>query len=540
MRGSRLVSRERRALACALLVGAGLALRPAPARASFHFAHISEVMTSYGGDDDVQFVEITMDAAGQQFVLGTKLNAFDASGTFVGTVLTVPGDVASGVNRPWIMGTTAFEAASGIQVDFEFAPGVIPTGGGMVCWGKPGNDTTTVSCPTSGFTYVDCLAYGNYTGSTNNCIGTPHPLSPDGRSLRRTSLGKNNALNFVCSDPAEPENNALASASMPATSPCPVCGNDTTEPPGEQCDGIDDAACPGLCLGNCLCPICGDGDVNAPSEVCDGADDAACPGDCLTDCTCATCGDNVTEPPAEECDGTDDADCPGTCVAPGDPDECQCPGSLDHFLCYKGAAKREATVTLTDSFDNGSYGLKGLKRLCTPTDKENEGVFDQLSHLTVYKIKGAHAAQVGIGVSNQLGEFTIDTKKAHALAVPAAKSIVPAPPPGPLASTLVDHYRCLKAKYAKTSFKVPKGLHLATNDQFGPNSLEVKKPVTLCIATDKNGEGVHRPNDHLLCFKVKPSTKHATPGAQTNDQLGALAYDLKGEIEFCLPSRLSP
>jgi glucose/arabinose dehydrogenase len=32
-----------------------------------------------------------------------------------------------------------------------------------------------------------------------------------------------------------------------------TCGNDVGEP-GEECDGIDDAACPGLCLSNCTCP----------------------------------------------------------------------------------------------------------------------------------------------------------------------------------------------------------------------------------------------------------------------------------------------
>lgn len=36
------------------------------------------------------------------------------------------------------------------------------------------------------------------------------------------------------------------------TSPCSVCGNATTEP-GEDCDGVDDAACPGRCSEQCEC-----------------------------------------------------------------------------------------------------------------------------------------------------------------------------------------------------------------------------------------------------------------------------------------------
>lgn len=73
----------------------------------------------------------------------------------------------------------------------------------------------------------------------------------------------------------------------------PSCGNDVVEV-GEQCDGTDDAACPGLCQGNCTCPQpeCGN-DIKEADEECDGTDDAACPGACETDCTCGgTCSMN--------------------------------------------------------------------------------------------------------------------------------------------------------------------------------------------------------------------------------------------------------
>ncbi len=47
---------------------------------------------------------------------------------------------------------------------------------------------------------------------------------------------------------------------------------------GEDCD-----TCPGDCG---ACPICGDDVVNQPGEQCDGGDDAACPGQCQPNCTC--------------------------------------------------------------------------------------------------------------------------------------------------------------------------------------------------------------------------------------------------------------
>jgi hypothetical protein len=212
-------------LACRCLVACfavALTLAASPARAVFHIAHISELMTSYGGSADVQFVEITMETIGQNLVSASKLNVFDANGQFVGTVLTVPSNVQSGSGRPWIMGTPAFEIASGIAVDFEFANASLPVGAGMVCWGKPGTSPQPVSCPVSGVPYVDCVAYGNYTGPSNACIGTPTPLTPVGHSLRRVTDTHDNAQDFACADPADPENNARAKATMAATVSCVV------------------------------------------------------------------------------------------------------------------------------------------------------------------------------------------------------------------------------------------------------------------------------------------------------------------------------
>jgi Dockerin type I domain len=203
-----------------------LVLLPSAAWATFHVARISEIMTSYGGDSAVQFVEMEMLAAGQTQLTGSKLNVFDADGSFVATAVTLDHTVGSGAGRAWLMGTPAFETASGLQVDFEFPDGSLPTGGGMVCWGMPGSAPTPISCPVFGTPYVDCIAYGSYSGAGNDCIGNPTPLDADGHSLRRTSNDHDNLTTFACVDPAEPENNAMASAIMAATSPC--AGDTTT------------------------------------------------------------------------------------------------------------------------------------------------------------------------------------------------------------------------------------------------------------------------------------------------------------------------
>lgn len=228
-----------------------LVLIPHVGEASFHKANIAEIMTSYAGDANVQFVEIVMNSAGENFVAGTTLSAFDSSGGFTAAVLTVPGDVQSGAGRRWLMATAAFEAASGLSADFLFSP-ALPISGGMICWGKP-NDLMNPD------DYVDCVAYGDYTGPSNTHTGVPTYRTPEGHSLRRTSDINDSLSDFECGDPADPENNAFATTTMSATQTCSVCGNGVTEP-GEQCDASDDAACPGACiqpgaLDECLCAL---------------------------------------------------------------------------------------------------------------------------------------------------------------------------------------------------------------------------------------------------------------------------------------------
>ena len=196
---------------------------PRPASALFHFSVIDEVMTSYEGNANVQFVEIRMLSGSQNRVEDTVLARFDAAGNYQGDLLVVGADVTNAsAGTRWIMGTTAFETVSGIQVDFEFTPGLIQ-GSGMVCWGAPENllpppptwDRENLA------NYIDCLAYGAYTGATHSHAGTPTPLDADGHSLVRISEEDDNALDFACGDPASPTNNAGDSASLVATIPCP-------------------------------------------------------------------------------------------------------------------------------------------------------------------------------------------------------------------------------------------------------------------------------------------------------------------------------
>ncbi|MEO8603074.1 MAG: hypothetical protein ABI629_10910 [bacterium] len=206
----------------------------APTNALFHLAVIDEVLTSYNGDPSAQFIEVRMLGGSQNFVAHSVFAAFDASGAYSGDILEVPANVTnSGAGVRWLVGTSSFQTASGVAPDFVMPAGVLPSGGGMVCFGggggiAPSNPPTWSR--TNFANYVDCVAYGTYAGSTNAHIGMPTARDGDGHSLQRTSSTNDNATDFTCGDPITPQNNAGASASLPATTPCFVVADCPASP----------------------------------------------------------------------------------------------------------------------------------------------------------------------------------------------------------------------------------------------------------------------------------------------------------------------
>ena len=149
-----------RTILVALTIGL-LWLHPSsPAHAAFHVMVIDEVMYGAGSDANVQFIELKMQAGGQNFVNGTKLVFYDSTGTKA-AVFTFPSNVTNGTNGSSILiGTTQFAAASSVGVDFTM-PGNVTGPAGKVCF-TYSNETTL----------IDCVAYGSFTGG-NAGFGTP-------------------------------------------------------------------------------------------------------------------------------------------------------------------------------------------------------------------------------------------------------------------------------------------------------------------------------------------------------------------------------
>jgi hypothetical protein len=188
----------------ALIVG--FALLPAdPARALFHIAHISELNAVGGGDPTDQYVEIEMEFDFQTLVTDSVLGAWDCDGDHLGDLLVVPNDVSNdGASVRWIMATK--DPVGGITPDFVIpTAGIVPTCG-QVCWGAPGASVPDPNSwnhadPTQ---YVDCIAYGGYSGPTRPGSAPPTTDTP---ATGYAIVQENDTLSVAC---PSPENNAGA------------------------------------------------------------------------------------------------------------------------------------------------------------------------------------------------------------------------------------------------------------------------------------------------------------------------------------------
>jgi hypothetical protein len=224
---------------------------------------------------------------------------------------------------------------------------------------------------------------------------------------------------------------------------------------------------------------------------------------------------------------------------------------LDSFLCYKvkttkgSAPFAPGAVTLVDDFESRSTSIVKPVALCNPASQDGGGIEDEETHLAAFQIKSLekHEKRTGVLVQNVLGSLLLDTVKEERLLVPSAKSLEgPATPPE---APPVDHFKCYKAKVSKGAAKFPKGVQVTLSDQFDPKqrSFDVKKPTKLCLPVDKNGEGIQRPDELLVCYSAKPAKgqrKHAKrESVSVANQFGVGTLDTLKEDVLCVPSAVA-
>lgn len=223
----------------------------------------------------------------------------------------------------------------------------------------------------------------------------------------------------------------------------------------------------------------------------------------------------------------------GTCEACGETDP---PLPIDHFDCYAGKIPAKTQANIVDKCDATDYAVRNAVRVCFPANKNGEGVIDPAGHLTKYRLKGPKVAASTVEIRNQFGVFGFKMKRTKHLLVPAAVAPAGGPSPGPPdPGSPIDHYRCIKVKPVIKQ-PVP---DVTAVDSRTTHQLVGLRPLELCLAADKNGEGVKNPEAHLMCYK--PKLANATPAEfyQVNDQFAQVSPKVTKLKEFCVPSLVS-
>jgi hypothetical protein len=234
---------------------------------------LGEVLSSWQGNDAIQFVELTIVADGQQNLANMAALAFDDAAAADGTrrFFNLTQNIARGTASAKILiATQELAALSGVTPDFVLPAGSISQRSGRVCYfvrNQAGEEQL-----------IDCVLYGDFRGPRFG-LGPPTPITPDNRSLVRINVSSSNRDDWVGELAPTPENNAGATVAL-AT----LCGDGQLSQ-GEECDGTSlggktcasvgfssgKLACVQCHFDTSQCSFCGNGALNG-KEQCDGAE----------------------------------------------------------------------------------------------------------------------------------------------------------------------------------------------------------------------------------------------------------------------------
>lgn len=250
------------------------ALLPLTVAVAQPFVVIDEILASWQGVNEIQFIELRFTAPGQGEIMGAEIEIQDSSGDAVRR-LRFPRAVLNDVQDASVLiATPELGALAGIAPDFEMPADIdIPRQGGRICYrariGAFGETTRT-----------DCVAYGTF-GGDNERFGRPTPITPDSRSLQRSRVvdPPNNEDDWEGELSPTPRNNFNDMRVLETT-----CLNEEIEA-WEDCEGDD--------LGGMTCADLGfsSGTLNCTQCKLD-----------ISECT--NCGNAMVDA-GEECDGTD-------------------------------------------------------------------------------------------------------------------------------------------------------------------------------------------------------------------------------------------
>ena len=212
--------------------------------------------------------------------------------------------------------------------------------------------------------------------------------------------------------------------------------------------------------------------------------------------------------------------------------------AIDPFQCYEiHRPVMNQTATLDDAIGASTVVIQRAKRICAPADLNGADPTapSKPGHLTYYTIDqlSPFSTVKHVDVTNQFGTVTVNLSRPDRLLVPTSKSVTA--PPAPLASP-GNHFKC----YRLTGVQA-RADGLEVTDQFGSISIDIKRPLHLCLAADKNDEGIpDQTTNAMLCYQVRGVRPSTAPDlVYTNNQFGPDQFPFYGPRDLCVPSTVT-
>lgn len=131
-------------------------------------------------------------------------------------------------------------------------------------------------------------------------------------------------------------------------------------------------------------------------------------------------------------------------------------------------------------------------------------------------------------MTDEFGSVVLDLVRPDRVMVPTSKSLTQTLP---VLSDPLDHFKCHRVRGARfRRSEIP----VAT--QFGPITVDIKRPLHRCAPVDKSGEGIRDAVTHLMCYRVHGPVATTRPEVFTRNQLQSDAFLVYGERELCVPA----
>jgi hypothetical protein len=140
------------------------------------------------------------------------------------------------------------------------------------------------------------------------------------------------------------------------------------------------------------------------------------------------------------------------------PDEQLPTADSDYFMSYRVRRDRAGPkfyrfgpLRLSDQFGSADYEVQKQAQLLLPADKDAEGIFDEVTHLEEYRIKTTRgtprfAALRNVRIHNRFGDHLLEVKKPTSLLVPTNKDLSDPVEAPDPGDHIVDHFLCYRVK----------------------------------------------------------------------------------------------